>query len=123
MSNADNVNLEQLLQIAITNAKSGNKQGARVMLQQILEADRSNDRAWAWLAVVTDDLAKRQEYLERALQINPNNKAAKKALKQITSKRSSGEQRTLWIGIVVIMLVLIVSTLLCLIVVASGALG
>ena len=43
-------NREQLLQMAVTTAKAGNRDGARVMLRQVLSEDRRNERAMLWMA-------------------------------------------------------------------------
>jgi Tfp pilus assembly protein PilF len=119
MSNAENVNLEKLLQMGITAARDGNQEGARVLLQQVLEENSKIDRAWFWLAVVADNDAQRRQYLQTTLKINPNNKAAKKALRKIQRSRTRGERRTLWLGIVVILMVLVIVALLVLVAVLS----
>ena len=41
-------NREQLLQMAINSAKSGNRDGARMMLRQVLSEDKRNERAMMW---------------------------------------------------------------------------
>ena len=113
---SDNPNLETKLQLGISSAKEGNKQGARVLLKQVLAEDERNDRAWLWLAVVADDKDKKRQYLQTALKHNPNNEHARKALKKMSAKRSKNDQRTLIIGTVGLLAVMIVSLFLCLIV-------
>lgn len=116
---ADSVNLENLLQLGINAAKRGDRQGARVLLQQVLEADRKNDRAWVWMAAIADNEADRQKYLETALRINPGNKSALKAVQKRVKKRSRSEQRTMVVAGMVILLVLVVAALLVLVVVLT----
>lgn len=116
---ADNPNLENLLQMGITAAKQGNKDGARVLLRQVIEGDKKNDRAWLWMASVAENTEKRKQYLETALRINPHNDAAKKQLTKLEKKRSRGEQRTLQVGLVVLLLVMVVSLLMFLVVVLA----
>lgn len=118
MSSEDQ-NLEQILQMGIKAAKQGNRQGARVLFRQVLDDDNRNDRAWVWMASVAENKAKQRQYLETALRINPNNSAARKAIQKMAASRSSSEQRTLMIGIVMILALLIIATLLCLVAVVA----
>jgi len=116
---ADNPNLENLLQMGITAAKEGNKDGARLLLRQVIEQDRKNERAWFWMASVAESSEKRQQYLEAVLKINPHHQAAKKQLTKMANRRSNAEQRTLQVGIVVVLMVAVVSLLLFLVVVLA----
>lgn len=115
---SENPNLENLLQMGITAAKEGNNEGARMLLKQVLDADKKNDRAWVWMAYITTDSVKRRQYLQTALKINPGNTAAKKALSKINKKRSSTEERTIIIagvftlGLLSLVVVLVVVALL-----------
>lgn len=115
----NNPNLETKLQLGIAAAQQGNKEGAQLLLRQVLEEDPRNDRAWLWMAVVEKDKKKKMQYLNTVLKINPNHAAARKALRQISSKRSRSEQRTLLMGSVVLLMILVVSTLLCLVAVLA----
>lgn len=115
MTKADHPNLEKLLQMGITAAKQGNRDGARMLLRQVLDDDKKNDRAWLWMAYVAEDGLKRRQYLETALKINPYNKAARKALRKITARKSLREQRTLIVGMVFLLLILVVSAFICLV--------
>jgi Tfp pilus assembly protein PilF len=107
-------NLENLLQLGITAAKDGNKEGARVLLKQVLDMNKKNDRAWVWLASVAESNQQRRQYLETALKYNPQNEQAQKALQKISAKRSNKEQRTLMIGVFVLLLVLVLTAFVCL---------
>ena len=71
-------NREQLLQMAIASAKKGNADGARMMLRQILSEDRRNERALLWMAKVARNKKERLEWLERVLDVNPDNEQARK---------------------------------------------
>lgn len=116
MSSRDNLNLENLLQMAITSIKDGNKEGARLQLQRVLDIDKKNDRAWILMARVAENADKRRQYLETALKYNPNNKQAKEALQKIGKSKSNREQRTLIIGGLVVLTVAIFALFACLIV-------
>lgn len=109
-SKANQPNREELLQLAIRTAKSGNKEGARVMLRQVLSEDRYNERAMMWMAKIASTKSERRQWLERALEVNPNNDQAKAALKKMVYKTSARENRTLLIygmvaGVLIVLLV------------------
>lgn len=91
-------NLEELLQIAMSTLKQGNKQGAEVIIRQVLEADKYNDRAWVLLAFTTEDKTQRRRWLNQALRLNPNNSAATRALEKLDRKRTNVKDRTIFIG-------------------------
>lgn len=116
MSQQNGPGAEQLLQMAINNAKQSNQEGAKVILRQVLKQDKRNDRAWMWLAYVEDDPIQRRRFLENAVRINPDNKAAQKALNKIKTKKASRESRTLLYGGVALAIILIVSAVACVIV-------
>lgn len=118
MSNADNPNLENLLQMGITAAKQGNRQAARVMFKQVLDEDKKNDRAWVWMASVADDPIQRQQYLETALKINPSNKAARTMLRKMSKRRNLKEQRTLALGAIFVLAILVGAALICVVALA-----
>lgn len=111
-------NLEKLLQLGITAAKDGNKEGARILFKQVLDMDKKNDRAWVWLASVAESNQQRRQYLETALKYNPQNEQAQKAIKKLSAKRSNIEQRTLLVGVFVLLLVLALTAFVCVIAVA-----
>jgi tetratricopeptide (TPR) repeat protein len=120
MTSGESPNLENLLQLGIKSAKEGNRDSAKLMLQQVLDADKKNDRAWYWMAYIATDKSKRIQYLENALKANPRNQLAQRALKKISTKRSVQEQRLLVSGIVMVLVILIIATLLCLVAVVAN---
>jgi thioredoxin-like negative regulator of GroEL len=99
---AQQPNREQLLQMAINTAKAGNKDGARVMLRQVLSEDKRNDRAMMWMAQIARNNKERRQWLVRVLDINPDNEQAKKQLKRMDYQTSAQQNRVLLIfGVVV----------------------
>lgn len=96
----NNPNLENLLQMARTAVREGNKEGAKMLLQQVLEADKKNDRAWLLMAQAARNSNERQQYLETALKYNPHNEVARKALNKMTAKSSNRDQRLIVMGAV-----------------------
>lgn len=110
-------NREELLQMAIRTAKAGNREGARVMLRQVLSEDRRNERAIMWMAKISSSKGERHQWLERALEINPDNQQAKATLKKMQYRRSARENRTLLIfgvvvGVLIVLLIVVVVALM-----------
>ncbi|MBN2304073.1 MAG: hypothetical protein JXQ72_06345 [Anaerolineae bacterium] len=93
-------NLEQLMQLGIQTAKEGHKQNARVIFQQILDADKQNERAWLWMAAVAETPAKRVQYLNTVLRINPNNATALRELQQMRQKQETSNNQALRYGMI-----------------------
>ncbi|MEM7029259.1 MAG: hypothetical protein AAF629_06815 [Chloroflexota bacterium] len=69
-----------LLQQAIDLATSGNRSEAETILQQVLADQPDNEAAWMWLSGVTRDKSVKQDALQKALSLNPNNALAQKGL-------------------------------------------
>ncbi|MDX1995526.1 MAG: hypothetical protein SF029_24290 [bacterium] len=84
--------LERKLQQGIDLAKRGDRKAARLILEEVIDADKNNERAWMWLASVVDTLNERRLCLERVIAINPGNTRAQEALRQLeaTTKASGG---------------------------------
>lgn len=99
---AQQPNREQLLQMAINTAKAGNKDGARVMLRQVLSEDKRNERAMMWMAQIARNTKERRQWLVRVLDINPDNEQARKQLKRMDYQTSAQQNRVLLVfGVVV----------------------
>ena len=99
---AQQPNREQLLQMAINTAKAGNKDGARVMLRQVLSEDKRNERALLWMALISRNTKERRQWLMRVLDVNPDNEQARKQLKRMDYQTSAQQNRVLLIfGVVV----------------------
>jgi hypothetical protein len=95
-------NLEQLLQMGIRTAREeNNKEGARLLFERVLEQNPDEERAWIWMAWAADNDVDRRRYLETAVRINPNSKA-RKMLTDMESMKSSGENRTLVRGLIIL---------------------
>lgn len=94
--------------MAIRSAKAGNKEGARVMLRQVLSEDKRNERALLWMAKIATSKSERAQWLERVLEVNPDNAQAKSTLKKMTYKSSARENRTILIfGVVAVVLIVL----------------
>lgn len=88
-------NREELLHMAISSAKAGNKRAARLMFEQVLKQDQNNERAMMWMAKIADSKAERREWLKRVLHVNPNNDTARETLKRMAYSRSARDNRIL----------------------------
>jgi hypothetical protein len=93
-------NLEQLLQIGIQTARKGNKPSARVIFQQILDADKTNERAWLWMAAIAETTEDRLRYLRAVLSINPSNATALRELEKMKRKQVSSNTQVIRYGMI-----------------------
>lgn len=76
------------LQEAIAAIKAGDKTTGKQLLTELIKANPQNENAWLWMTNVVTSDAERTKCLERVLQINPNNEAAKKALATIRQRQA-----------------------------------
>ncbi len=113
-------NLEEMLQIAASTLKQGSREGATVLIQQVLEEDKRNDRAWVLLAAATTNPVDRRRYLRTALHINPNNQAAQRALQKMKKAQVSSENQALWYGSIGLAIVLVIAAIACVLVFIMG---
>lgn len=88
-------NREELIQMAVRSAQSGNRSAARVMFRQILTEDKENERALLWMAKLAESKDERVEWLQRVLRVNPTNSVAQEALQKIHYTKSARDNRTL----------------------------
>ena len=103
-------NLEQLLQLGIQAARKGNKAGARVMLQQVIDGDQTNERAWLWMAAIAETSEDRRRYLNAVLRLNPEHPTALRELEKLNRKQVSSNTQVIRYGMMglLVLLVLIV---------------
>lgn len=109
-------NNEELLNLAIRAAKSGNKEGARVMLRQVHSRDRRNVTAMLWLAKIARSTSERTQWLERVLQSDPGNSTAQKTLERIYYQKQSVENRQLLLFSIVALFMIVMVVLMFVIV-------
>lgn len=105
---------EELLNMAITAAKQGQKQGARVMLRQVLNQDKRNERAMMWLARLATNEKERKQWLSRVLMVNPDNDTARDALEKMDYQNQAESNRLLIVlGVVVgVMIILVIAVII-----------
>src|SRR5262245_29936946 len=77
---------ETLLQQGIAAARAGQREEARKLLMQVVEADERSEQAWLWLAGVVDDPEDMRTCLENVLDLNPGNVKAQQGLAWIEAR-------------------------------------
>ncbi len=101
-------NREEMLQLAIRAAQSGNRESAEVMFRQVLDEDKRNERALLWMVQLATTKEERRQWLSRVLVVNPYHQAAKDALKRMEYKSSARDNRVLVIfGVVAAVLIVL----------------
>jgi len=69
-----------LLYSAVAALRSGDRQTAHTLLQQVLDKDPKNEQAWLWMSGTVDSPVEQRECLEVVLVLNPGNEAAQRGL-------------------------------------------
>ena len=100
-------NLEDLMRLGVRTAKAGNKEGARVIFQQVLDTDKRNERAWLWMASVADNDIDRRRYLETVLMLDPQNRIASKQLAAMDKAIRGTEGASLRLGVMIVTVLVI----------------
>ncbi|MFQ6101002.1 MAG: FHA domain-containing protein [Anaerolineae bacterium] len=77
---------EEQLRTGIALAKAGKNVEARNILGQVVKNDPRSATGWLWLAGVVETQEQQRYCLERALQLNPQDGAVRRALTQIQSE-------------------------------------
>jgi hypothetical protein len=72
---------------AIAAAREGDKDRARLLLEEVVAADPQNEKAWYWLASVAETDEQRRLYLGNVIQINPNNERAQAILARLETRQ------------------------------------
>ena len=88
------------------------------MLQQVIDSDKTNERAWLWLAATAETSEDRRRYLNAVLRLNPGNPTALRELEKLNRKQVSSNTLVIRYGMmglfVLLVLVLIAIALLIL---------
>lgn len=70
---------------AIQLIKAGNKQAAIPLLKEILQANPRDENAWLWMYACVSKVEEKKFCLQKALEINPENQQARKALEKLNA--------------------------------------
>ncbi len=76
------VRSQEVLAEAVAQARAGNRDLARQLLNEVTAAEPEHEAAWLWLAAVSDAPRTAVACLERVLSINPGHARAKAGLRQ-----------------------------------------
>ncbi len=76
-----------LLQDGIDAAKSGRMEEALKLLRRSAEENPQNADVWVWLSAIIDDEEKQTEFLQKALEIDPENKPAQRGMAFLKRKK------------------------------------
>jgi twitching motility two-component system response regulator PilH len=68
------------LQLGISAVRSGDRERGRKILQECCRENPGSELSWLWLSGVTEDPEEAIGYLQKSLEINPNNDRAKAGL-------------------------------------------
>jgi thioredoxin-like negative regulator of GroEL len=66
--------------------QQGDKERARELLLQVVEADENAEEAWLWLSGAVDDPEDQRTALENVLALNPENRHARYGLAVLDGK-------------------------------------
>src|SRR4030067_121117 len=79
-------NSSELIEKAITEAKSGNRTGAKKLLAQVVRKEPSNAQAWYLLSRLVEEKEQIIYCLKKVLEIMPDNSQVKARLKKLQSE-------------------------------------
>ncbi len=79
------------LDVAIEYIGRGDREIGRQMLEETLEEDEVNEKAWLWLSLVVDNDEDRQICLENVLTLNSDNGVAQRGLEALQSGTFNAE--------------------------------
>jgi hypothetical protein len=85
--------IEETLQQAIALARTGQKNQAQELLQQVLSANPANESAWLWLTDCVNTRAERIEVLETCLRFVPESQIARAALAALGAQAGAGSEQ------------------------------
>lgn len=107
-TDTETLNREELLQMAIKTARSGNKQSARVMFTRVLGEDPRNERALLWMGYLAKNKVDKRRFLLKTLKVNPSNKTARQELQRMARTEKARTNRTLIYGAVFVAAIFII---------------
>jgi len=80
-----------LIQQGMELYRAGDREGAYEIFQQAVEQDPQDARAWYYLAGATSNIEERRRYLERVLEIMPDNEKAQEQLAKLPPRPDSSD--------------------------------
>lgn len=105
-------NREELYQMAAQAAREGRRQPARMMLRQVLQEDPRSERAMLMMAKIAANKQERRSWLERVVNMNPDNDTAQRALDRMDYQdRADRNQLLLRLGTGIYMIVILLGAI------------
>ena len=83
--------VQALLREGVSEARLGNRDSARALLEKVVALDPQNEKGWLWLASVSESEQEQRTYLQRVLALNPGNDSAQRALAKIQAREKEFE--------------------------------
>jgi len=120
----ETLNREELIQMAIRTARSGNKQSAKVMFQRVLNEDPRNERALLWMGALATDPKEKRRFLLKTLKVTPKpkNKNDREELQRMSHSEKASANRTLiYGGLIIIGALIVIAILVVVVILLSGA--
>ena len=87
---------DELMSMAEQAARSNQQQGARMMFRQVLAEDPDNERALLWMVKLASNPGERRKWLQRVLDVNPDNQQARQAFDKIQYRADASRNRLLF---------------------------
>jgi tetratricopeptide (TPR) repeat protein len=83
------MDLQKTLQAGITAAKAEQREAARALLTQVVQADGTQLKAWLWLGEVVESSKEKQDCLEKVLALDPDNVFAQTELERLRAAEAA----------------------------------
>lgn len=88
------MDLDETLQRGIAAARAGQKETARTLLLQVVEADETQIQGWLWLSEVVDGPEDKEVCLENILALDPHNVFAQDGLARLRAEKAGAARAT-----------------------------
>lgn len=105
-SDSKSPNLEDLMRLGIRSAKEGNRENARVIFRQVLNADKRHVGAWLWMASLAENNIDKRRYLETVLRLDPGNTTARQQLNQLDKAIERSENASVRFGVMIVLVLI-----------------
>ncbi|GAB1421087.1 hypothetical protein MASR2M15_12270 [Anaerolineales bacterium] len=89
-------NNDELYKMAVRSAKGGQRKSAKMMFRQVLEKDPKNTQSMMWLAKISGSKEEKAHWLNKVLNITPDNTTAIQALEHLDYDEKASRNRALF---------------------------
>ena len=81
--------VQALFREGVAEARLGNRKAARELFEKVVALDPKHEKGWLWLASVAGSDEDQKQYLQRVLELNPNNERAQRALEKLLAREKT----------------------------------